>query len=70
MVARPDHAHALHLATSTRHAALLDDLTVSADAIRSLSRSLDRRLDSPRVVQVKVHALFLTSRKIRTFKFS
>ena len=65
MVARPDHAHALHLATSTRHAALLDlgwawafltsitveGLTVSADASRSLtrSRSLDWRFDSPRV---------------------
>ena len=45
----------------------IEGLTVSADAIRSLSRSLDRRLDSSRVVQVKVHALFFT---LRNFEHS
>ena len=84
MVALPDHAHALHLATSTCCLMILDELlirallisitieglTVSADPSRSLSRSLNRRLDLPCVVQVKVHALFLMSRKFRTFKFS
>ena len=43
--------------------------TISADPSRSLSRSLDRRLDSPHVVQVKVHAFFLISQEIQTFKF-
>ena len=49
---------------------MIEGLTVSADPSRSLSGSLDQRLDSPRVVQVKVRTLFFMSQKFQMFKFS
>ena len=48
----------------------IEGLTVSADASRSLSRLLNRRLDLPRVVQVKVHIiLFLTLQNFKRLNF-
>ena len=87
-----DRTHALHLPVrdvqyclmtldellmmSLLTSAMIEGLTVSANASKSLSRHSIEDLETlgvtrnSRILQVKVHVFFLMSQKFQTFKFS